>query len=576
MAEEVKNQAPPQGEGPASSEPQPRTASFAGRFMKAGVAVGAALLLFKLAGLIQARAIGQFLSKETGDVYVFAFENCIFALFLLGEGVIGPALMPVFMRARDSGPEGERRAWRFAGTFLTWQFLILAAAVALLMVFPESVVRLLTSWTPENRPDKFALAVATVRRLAPALLGLSLGSTTYALLNAHKRFFLAAFGDAAWKFTAVAALYLFATRTGDPASVLIAGLVCGSVVKLLLHLWGLRDKLRFLSPSLGVRTEEFRSFALLALPLIAGVVFAIVRDNVNYVYFPSLLTDGMMQANSWGSKLEKVLVMLVPTTLSIAAFPFLCEMAERGDRSVFGDFITKTGRQLLALFLPFAAVIAVLAVPLTSLVFGGGKFDAVSVQRAALAMACYTFALPAVAVETILMKAFFASRRTVAVSVLGIVFSTLSMFISWGGSRLFRENELLVLGVIAGGFALTRWMKTASLAVLFRRSAPAFPAAETASFLVRLILASAAIAGAAYVGRNIGSWLHYWPPIPRGSEPPEWVVNLAELGLGGLAALIALVASFALLRIREPMELLRLILSRKTKHGTIDMETRQQ
>ena len=575
MAEEVKTQKPRSGEGlassgpqrmdPASSGRQPRTASFAGRFMKAGVAVGAALLLFKLAGLIQARAIGQFLSKETGDVYVFAFENCIFALFLLGEGVIGPALMPVFMRTRDEGPEGEQRAWRFAGAFLTWQFLILIAAIALLMACPESVVRLLTSWTPENRPDKFALAVATVRRLAPALLGLSLGSTTYALLNAHKRFFLAALGDAAWKFTAVAALYLFATRTGDPASVLIAGLVCGSVVKLLLHLWGLRDKLRLLRPSLGVRTEEFRSFALLAVPLIVGVVFAIVRDNVNYVYFPSLLTDGMMQANSWGSKLEKVLVMLVPTTLSIAAFPFLCEMAERGDRSVFGDFITKTGRQLLALFLPFAAVIAVLAVPLTALVFGGGKFDAVSVQRAALAMACYTFALPAVAVETILMKAFFASRRTVAVSVLGIVFSTLSMFISWGGSRLFRENELLVLGVIAGGFTLTRWMKTTSLAVLFRRSAPAFPAAETASFLARLILASAAIAGAAYVGRTLGSLLQNWPPIPRGSETPGWMVNLAELGLGGLAALVALVASFALLRIREPLELLRLARSRKSR-----------
>ena len=115
MAEEVKGQN-----------------SFAGRFLRAGVAVGAALLLFKLAGLFQSMAIGWYLPKATGDVYVFAFENCIFALFLLGDGVIAPALMPVFMRARDSGPDGERRAWRFAGTFLTWQFLILIAAVALL------------------------------------------------------------------------------------------------------------------------------------------------------------------------------------------------------------------------------------------------------------------------------------------------------------------------------------------------------------------------------------------------------------------------------------------------------------
>jgi peptidoglycan biosynthesis protein MviN/MurJ (putative lipid II flippase) len=177
-------------------------------------------------------------------------------------------------------------------------------------------------------------------------------------------------------------------------------------------------------------------------------------------------------------------------------------------------------------------------------------------------MACYTFALPAVAVETILMKAFFASRRTVAVSILGIVFSTLSMFISWGGSRLFRENELLVLGIIAGGFALTRWMKTASLVVLFRRSAPAFPAAETASFLARLALASAFIAGAAHVGRMPGRWLGHIPPPPHGASIPEWLTDLVQLGLGGLAALVTLVAAFALLRIREPLDLVRAIRSR--------------
>jgi hypothetical protein len=38
------------------------------------------------------------------------------------------------------------------------------------------------------------------RTLGPAVIGLSLGSTTYVLLNGYKRFFLAAFGDAVWKF----------------------------------------------------------------------------------------------------------------------------------------------------------------------------------------------------------------------------------------------------------------------------------------------------------------------------------------------------------------------------------------
>lgn len=527
------------------------------RVLNAGLAVGIALLLFKLAGLIQAIAIGHYFPDKSGDIYVFAFENCIFALFLIGEGIIAPAFLPVFMKTQKEGPDGEERAWRFASSFLTLQTLILLGVIALLMCFPEAIVKLFTSWTPENQPEKFDLAAQTVRCLSPALLGLSLGSTTYVLLNAHKRFFLAALGDAVWKFTAVIFLVVFMPREPDPATILITGLIIGSILKFMTHVFGLRDKISKFRPSLSIDTPEFKAFTLLALPLIVGIIFAIARDVVNNVYFPSLLNDGLMKANSWGSKLEKVLVMLVPATLAIAVFPFFCEMAEDDDKTEFGSFVTKASRQMLTLFLPFSAVIAVLSKPLVGLVFGGGQFDAASVERTAVAMSCYTFALPAVAIETILMKAFFASRRTLTVSILGIVFSSVSMLISWFGATYFRNDEILVLAIIAGGFAVSRWLKTTVLACLFKRSAPAFPAGETISFLLRLLLASAAAGIAAYFA------LPYASALIAESGLNGKLAAGSMLCIGGIAALIALTVSFLILRIKEPMDLYRLIRKRK-------------
>ena len=525
------------------------------RFLRAGAAVGAALLVFKFAGLLQSIAVGRYLPKAAGDIYVFAFENCVFALFLLGDGIIGPALMPVFMREASSGPDGERRAWKNASAFLTWQFLVLAVLVALLAAFPAFFVSLLTSWTPESNPDKFALAASTVRRLAPSLLGLSLGSTTYTLLNARKRFFTAALGDAAWKFTAIVALLLFAHGSADPASVLISGLVAGSVAKLALHFAGLgRDAMR-LRPTLRFEGGFPRAFAVLAWPLAMGVVFALVRDNLNNVYFPSLLTDGMMQANSWGSKLEKVLVVLIPTTLSIAAFPFMCEMA--AEKGAIGSFASSISRQMLALFMPLTAFVAVAALPITALVFQGGAFDHASVHRTALSMSLYTLALPAVAVETILMKAFFASRRTLPVALLGMAFSTLSVVLSWLGSRHFADREMLVLASIAGGFVLSRWLKTTALCAIFRRSERSFGGWPFALFVAKLAVASVV---AALAAREV---LMLVPAISPLASKGAILVRLVE---AGCAAAAALAISFAVLRIREPLELLRLVRSgRKAK-----------
>ena len=54
------------------------------KIFKAGGFVLLAHLLFKFAGLIQAKVMGHFLPQSTFDVvYAVAFENCIFMLFLI-------------------------------------------------------------------------------------------------------------------------------------------------------------------------------------------------------------------------------------------------------------------------------------------------------------------------------------------------------------------------------------------------------------------------------------------------------------------------------------------------------------
>ncbi len=520
---------------------------------KAGLFVGAAHLLFKLAGLIQARFMTQYLPPETYEVvYTFVFEHGIYTLFLIGEEALAPAFLPLFMRELDTGKVKD--AWRFANSVLSVQFILLALLALFLFFAPQFVVTITMPWEAGSAsadPERFALAVRSLRSLAPALIGLSLGSTTYVLLNAHKRFFLAAFGDAVWKFCAVGFLLAGVALKKDYAQMLMWGLVAGSLCKLGTHLFGLRDQFDRLRFVIDWRHPFLRKLLWLMLPLLAGIVVAKIRDHVNDVFVLGTIEEsGLMQANSIGRKLQGTIHWLVPYTLSIAVFPFFCELVDKKDQHELGRLVTHFGRILMAAFIPFAMLMAVVSVPFTALLFQGGHFDATAVQRTALTLSFYTFVLPAGAVECLAMQAFFANRRMWTVTLLGIFFSTLSIIISWIGLHVADGDGVLMLCFIAGGFTLSRILKSVALNLFLRKNAPVFPFAPTFAFLVRVILASL-ISGAL-------AWL-LLGKLAAVEQLAGRLGDLVKLAVtGGLFTVFYLGAAY-LLRIDEIHELYKLI-----------------
>ena len=533
-----------------------RKTSLERHIFKASVFVLIAHVLFKLAGLIQAKVMGHYLPQGTFDVvYAFAFENCIFMLFLIGEEVLGPSFMPVFMRELDV--ESEKSAWTFANTVLTLQFLLLVVVACVFCLVPHAVVEFLTTWSAGSSPEKYELAAKSIRTLAPAVIGLSLGSTTYVLLNGYKRFFLAAFGDAVWKFCVVFFLIVGTVLARDNAQMLMWGLVAGSLCKVGTHLFGLRDKLHLFRPEFAFSHPAFKRLCWLALPLLAGILMAKVRDEYNNVYILSALDEsGLMQANSMGRKLQSTLLFLVPYTLSIAVFPFFCELVDKNDHARLGRLVTRFGRMLLSVFAPFALFVAVAAVPLTALIFKGGHFDAVAVHRTAVSLSFYTFVLPAAAIEALVMQAFFANRRMVAVTVIGILFSSLSILISWVGLKVCGGHELILLAFIAGGFTMSRIFKCVTLVEMLKKNAPVFPFAETLSFLARVALAAGLASAVGWLA------LHRLGFVAGLSGR---VGDLLKVGLVGAVFGGVYVISAYGLRVNEMHELLGLFLQKVRK-----------
>jgi peptidoglycan biosynthesis protein MviN/MurJ (putative lipid II flippase) len=290
---------------------------------------------------------------------------------------------------------------------------------------------------------------------------------------------------------------------------------------------------------------------LLMLPLLLGIVFAKVRDFYNHITVLSYLEEGgLIKANKYGVKLFQAVSMIIPYALSIAMFPFFCDLVAKRDQTKLGEILTRSSRMLLSVFVPMSLACVVYAPVLVQLLVAG-KFSEQDASLSGLSMAIYTLVLPAYSVEMLLMQAFFAERRMVSVTVLGILFSAFSIVFSYVGIIHFGATGAVALSIVAVGYVLSRNFKTVALIVLLRRNVPLFPGLETLAFLFKTVFSG--VLAAAAVKTAFAACALAFPSLPTMPEKIRILLALAAAGTAGAAAFLLCAC---LLRIREPAEML--------------------
>lgn len=498
----------------------------------------------------------HFGAGEITDAYWTVFNGVIMALFLVGEECIQPAFLPVFIE--DSEKNGEKHAWRFASTVINAQFLVLAMTVCFLMLFPGKIVDFLTGWgsadaspwfTDEAAALKLGTGTGFLRLMAPALVGFSLGSLTFILLNARKKFFLASLGEGSWRAIFIAAVVVLGAERFLGLWALPLGVVAGSVAKIGTHLPGLFRQLRHYRPVLAPGSPQFRRFLLLIAPLIAGSVFAKVRDNFNQIWvLGDLEESGLITVNMMGRMFTDTLGFLVPYALSVGMFPYLCEMVDRGERKGIGKLLANSSRLMIFFFLPMAAVMGVAAVPLTRLLFEMGKLKVSDAELVGLVTACYALALPAYGVERVMMKGFFSNKNTVAPFLAGLLWSAVSMGTCWLMVVRMGWQGTDALLVVSLAYACTRILKAITLTVVLKRTVPMLPFGEVAVFALRVLALTTVCVFAAWgAQKGMGALL----PLAGCSGMMLKARLGAHLCVIGVAATTAFLLSARLLRMEE-------------------------
>ncbi len=190
-------------------------------------------------------------------------------------------------------------------------------------------------------------------------------------------------------------------------------------------------------------------------------------------------------------------VGLVAAALSFAVLPTLTEHAREGNTERFKQTLLLGFRVGLLLMIPAAVGLIVLRQPIVDLLFRHHHYLQTNADRTALALQNYAYQLPFVAIDQLLIAAFYARKNTfipVAVGVLCIA-GYLSVALPFYST----------IGMPALAFANTvqNSLHAIILLVLLRKAIGSMRVRETIPTILKIVLAAAVMAGVAWAGQAL-------------------------------------------------------------------------
>jgi putative peptidoglycan lipid II flippase len=391
---------PPSGQPPSGDPPRRRiadnTAIFA--FLTA---------LSRIAGLAREVA-GALFFGTTAAYSAYTLASQVPNLFsnLFSQAALGAAFVPVFTDLLQRGR--KREAFKLAST-LFWIILVALGALTLVWMAIAGVITPL--FTGSGIPA--ALTAALSRVLFPVVLLLSLTGLFVAILQAYDQFTIPALAPAVWNVVILVLLILLRGQFHGEDKVYAYAIawLAATVVQFVMVAAALRTIEFRLAFSFDWRDPRVRQVLILFVPvtLSIGIVNLDVFINAG---FGSLVGSYAPAAINQAFRIYMLPQGIFSVAVATVLFPTLSRMAARRDAGGIRSAVGNGTRQINLLLIPSSALMLVLAVPITRLVYQHGTvFGPTSTHYVSTALFWFSFSLPFAGLNLLFTRTFFAVQR---------------------------------------------------------------------------------------------------------------------------------------------------------------------
>ena len=429
------------------------------------------------------------------DAYYSAFKLPDMMNYFLAGGTLSITFIPLFSAYLARGE--EEQGWQLFSTIATVLGAILVLVTLVMMALAPWIVPVI--FPGFDSTEQVALTVTMTRIVLPAQVAFYIGGLIQATLFSREVFWPAAISPLIYNVMIIAGGFFLGESFGIMGFSIgaLVGAVCGP---LLVPLWAARKELRY-SVRLDVRSEGFKRFLMLTLPLMFGATLVTV-DSWLHAYFGSSHAEGSVTLLNHSRKLMVFLFAIIGQASGQAALPFLSKLYASGKEQEMGAMLSGSLARVVFLALFASAGLAVVGEPLVYVLYHHGEFSQESAQITTRLLWLFCIGMGAWVGQTIAARAFYARQDTLTPMVVGTVVLAVSLPIYW-----LLDRELGVYG-LALATSISMTLNVVAVVLTYRwRSGGELPLGPLTGAIGRgAVGATACVAvslGAGYVLREL-------------------------------------------------------------------------
>jgi putative peptidoglycan lipid II flippase len=501
--------------------------------------------LSRVLGLVREVVAAKYFGVTAAmSAFTIAFQvpNLVRALF--ADSALQGAFVPVFTELLEKGERKE--AFRVASSLFFLICLVLGALTALFILFAGPIMSLFAPGFRDS-PELHDLVVTLSRLMFPIVLMLALSGLVVGMLNSFEHFAVPALAPAAWNLVIIACLVgLVPALPQDKEIYAYAiGILAGTVVQFLLPLPWLRGRGGHLTLRLDWHDERVRRVLKLMLPVTIALGLINLSLLINSL-FATLVSDQAPAAIDKAFRIYQLPQGLFSISIATIMFPTLSRFAARG---AFGDLrrtMANGVRQVCLMLIPSAIAMAVLAEPITRLVYQRGAFDAHATDLTSTAMVWWSLSLPFQGVSLLFSRTFFSLQQPWATTALAGLNLTVNAVLA---ALLYQPFEIagIVLGTVVGTVAMC-----VAQGLLLRRELGGIEGRKTASAAARMLAAGALLGVVAY-----GVWDGLDSALGR-----SLIAQIVSVGSALTLGFAVYASAVWAMRVPEALQIRRLLMSR--------------
>jgi putative peptidoglycan lipid II flippase len=398
---------------------------------RSATTIGLATLASRILGFIRdvviARLFGVYIYAQA---FVIAFRIPNLFRDFVGEGASNAAIVPVLSEYNlKRSPE---EFWELANLLLNLLVVILSVITILGVIFSPLIVRMIAPGFIGS-PEKLQATINLNRIIFPYILLIGLAAYAMAVLNSLKNFTVSAFAPCLLNIAIIICALLFGEGTkGLATGVLLGGILQLAVQVPVLYKKGFRPKFALCFNHPGI-TQIKR----LMLPRLASSSIYQLNNFVDSIFgsLVAIVGDGGVAVLYFSYRLIQFPIGIFSNAIAQAILPTFSTQVLEDNQKNLKLTLSWGLRAVFFVMVPATVIFMVLAKPLVSTLFGGGRFDSNSGSLTSNALFFYSIGLCAYGGTKIMQSCFFALKDTVTPTkiaglalIMNIILNTLLMF----------------------------------------------------------------------------------------------------------------------------------------------------